>query len=321
MHLTPNSHCCTHLHLHPLPQTQTHQNNNSNAWFHYTMLAWLPTYFVDTLSVDLMHAAQTALLPPLAGIAASAVAGPASDALIARGAPVPFVRKTAQAVAFLVPTACLLAAAAGGEGLSPAASVALITAALGVSSFSLAGLYCTHQDLSPKYSSALLGLTNTVASVPGIVGVAATGYVYDATHSWAAALFLPTALFLTTGAAAYALYGSNDAVDFDAPGADAEFALEARARAAAGEAARRAQAVAGGLRARAEAAAAALTAARSGSSDSSNSGTASSEAPPPSTAPRGIGGSGGSGADASVAFFGRLVARAASPAAAAWKDE
>jgi ACS family sodium-dependent inorganic phosphate cotransporter len=56
-----------------------------NNWFHYTMLAWLPTYFTDTLSVDLMHAAQTALLPPLAGIAASSVAGPAADALIAKG--------------------------------------------------------------------------------------------------------------------------------------------------------------------------------------------------------------------------------------------
>lgn len=60
------------------------------------MLAWLPTYFVDTLSVDLMHAAQTALLPPLAGIAASAIAGPTADALIARGTKVSFVRKLAQ---------------------------------------------------------------------------------------------------------------------------------------------------------------------------------------------------------------------------------
>ena len=191
------------------------------------MLAWLPTYFVDTLSVDLLHAAQTALLPPLAGIAASAVAGPASDALIARGAPLALVRKGAQSVAFLVPTACLLAAAAGRDALSPSASVALITAALGVSSFSLAGLYCTHQDLSPRYASALLGLTNTAGAVPGIVGVTATGLLYDATSSWAVALFLPTAAFLTTGAAVYGLAGSNAPEDFDAPGADAPFGWEA----------------------------------------------------------------------------------------------
>jgi ACS family sodium-dependent inorganic phosphate cotransporter len=214
---------------HPPPYQPTH--SPSNNWFHYVMLAWLPTYFVDTLSVDLMHAAQTALLPPLAGIAASAAAGSASDALLARGAPLPAVRKGMQCLAFLAPTACLLGAATLGDRLPPSASVGLITVALGVSSFSLAGLYCTHQDLSPKYSSALLGLTNTAGAIPGIVGVAATGLLYDRTGSWAAALFLPTAFFLTTGAVVYTLLGSNAQEDFDADGADDPFEWEAAARA------------------------------------------------------------------------------------------
>jgi ACS family sodium-dependent inorganic phosphate cotransporter len=197
-----------------------------NNWFHYTMLAWLPTYFTDTLSVDLTHAAQTALLPPLAGIAASSVAGPAADALIARGVPVGAVRKLAQAVAFLVPAGCLLGAAAQPADAS-GVTVGLITAALGISSFSLAGLYCTHQDLSPKYCSALLGLTNTSGAVPGILGVAFTGWLYDTTGSWAAALFYPTVAFLLTGAVAYTAGGSNAAEDFDAPGLDEPFAWEA----------------------------------------------------------------------------------------------
>jgi ACS family sodium-dependent inorganic phosphate cotransporter len=198
-----------------------------NNWFHYTMLAWLPTYFVDTLSVDLMHAAQTALLPPLAGIAASAVAGPAADGLVAAGWEVSSVRKLAQSIAFLVPTACLLAAAASDDSTL---TVAAITAALGISSFSLAGLYCTHQDLSPRYSSALLGVTNTSGAVPGIVGVAVTGMLYDQTGSWPLALFIPTSLFLVTGAAAYVLAGSNDPEDFDAPAANTPFAWEAQAQ-------------------------------------------------------------------------------------------
>lgn len=53
--------------------------------------------------------------------------------------------------------------------------------ALGLSSFSLVGLYCTHADLSPRYASALLGLTNTAGALPGILGVTATGVIYDAT--------------------------------------------------------------------------------------------------------------------------------------------
>eukprot|EP00195_Chlamydomonas_chlamydogama_P013101 CAMPEP_0202904050 /NCGR_PEP_ID=MMETSP1392-20130828/27648_1 /ASSEMBLY_ACC=CAM_ASM_000868 /TAXON_ID=225041 /ORGANISM="Chlamydomonas chlamydogama, Strain SAG 11-48b" /LENGTH=531 /DNA_ID=CAMNT_0049591503 /DNA_START=299 /DNA_END=1894 /DNA_ORIENTATION=- len=186
-----------------------------NNWFHYTMLAWLPTYFTDTLSVDLMHAAQTALLPPLAGIAASAAAGPLADTLISKGLPLSTVRKLAQCTAFLVPSALLLAACHPYVVDSTVLTVAAITASLGISSFSLAGLYCTHQDMSPKYASAMLGLTNTIGAVPGILGVATVGLLFDATSSWELALFVPSAAFMITGAAAYTLYGRNDPTDFD----------------------------------------------------------------------------------------------------------
>lgn len=46
-----------------------------NNWFHYVMLAWLPTYFTDRLALDLDGAARFALLPPLAAIAVSFAAG------------------------------------------------------------------------------------------------------------------------------------------------------------------------------------------------------------------------------------------------------
>lgn len=53
---------------------------------------------------------QVSLLPPIAAIAASAMAGPTADSLIARGVRVETVRKAAQCTAFLGPAACLLAA-------------------------------------------------------------------------------------------------------------------------------------------------------------------------------------------------------------------
>lgn len=197
-----------------------------NNWFHYTMLAWLPTYFTDTLSIDLMHAAQTALLPPLAGIAASAAAGPLADGLISKGWKTEHVRKLAQNVAFLGPTICLLAVCTPQVADNNTLLVAAITAALGLSSFSLAGLYCSHQDLSPKYASALLGLTNTTGAVPGIVGVAVVGFLYDLTQSWEWALFLPSAFFMVAGSAVYTLQGRNSRIDFDEDEDNSPFAFE-----------------------------------------------------------------------------------------------
>jgi len=201
----------------------------AHNWFQYTMLAWLPAYFTDTLQVDLMHAAQTALLPPLAGILASQLAGRGADFLIGNGMPLPGVRKAAQCIAFLGPAA-LLSLLTFNDELSSSAglTIACVTGALGLSSFSLAGLYCTHQDLSPKYASAMLGLTNVSGSVPGIVGVALTGFLLDNTGgSWELALFAPSILWLTAGAVVYTSLGKNDPINLDAAG-NHPFAWEER---------------------------------------------------------------------------------------------
>lgn len=184
-----------------------------NNWFHYTFMAWLPTYFTQTMSVDLMHAASTALLPPLAAIGATSVAGFSADYLISNGVSVPVVRKLAQSVAFVAPTVCLTVACLSDD---PTLTVAMITAGLGISSFSVAGLYCTHQDLSPKYASTLLGLTNTIGALPGVLGVATIGFLYDWTQNWGLSLFAPSAVLLLTGAIAYVVYGKHEFEDFDA---------------------------------------------------------------------------------------------------------
>lgn len=69
--------------------------------------------------------------------------------------------------------------------------------------------------MSPRYASALLGLTNTVGAVPGILGVATVGFLYDTTHSWEAALFMPSMACMVGGALVYSLFAVNDPVDFD----------------------------------------------------------------------------------------------------------
>lgn len=85
------------------------------------------------------------------------------------------VRKSCQTIAFLGPALLLGTLAFSNEDLGVVPSVALVALSLGISSFSLVGLYCTHGDMSSKYASVLLGLTNTSGAVPGIIGVAFVG--------------------------------------------------------------------------------------------------------------------------------------------------
>ena len=106
---------------------------------------------------------------------------------------------------------------------SYAASAGLITAGLGLASFSLAGLYCNHADLSPRYAPVLLGLTNTSGAIPGIIGVTITGAILDKTGSWPLALFVPSIVFFVTGSVVFATFGSSDLQSFEN---DEPFAVE-----------------------------------------------------------------------------------------------
>uniref|UniRef100_A0A803LH15 Major facilitator superfamily (MFS) profile domain-containing protein n=1 Tax=Chenopodium quinoa TaxID=63459 RepID=A0A803LH15_CHEQI len=153
------------------------------SWGHYTCLSWLPTYFSEELNLNLTEAAGVAVLPPLASVITTNLAAQFADNLISRGVETTTVRKICQAISFLSPAFCMTLSSLD-LGLPPWEVVGLLTGGLALSSFALSGLYCTHQDISREYASVLLGITNTVGAVPGIVGVALTGYLLDSTHSW-----------------------------------------------------------------------------------------------------------------------------------------
>lgn len=130
-----------------------------NNWGFYVLLAWLPSYFTQELEVNLTNASLFTLLPPLANIVVASFVGPLADSAIERGVAVSTVRKSAQAVAFLGPASFMTAACFADN---PVATVGLLTVGLSLASFSYAGLYCNHQDMSPRYASILLGMTNTM---------------------------------------------------------------------------------------------------------------------------------------------------------------
>lgn len=182
-----------------------------NNWGFYVLLAWLPSYFTDELGVTLTNASLLTLLPPLANIAVATIAGPTADRLIKKGMPVTKVRKTMQTISFMGP-AVAMGTAAYLE--NPIATVGLLTAGLSLGAFSYAGLYSNHQDLSPKYSSILLGMTNTCGALPGVIGVPLTGYLLKETDNWELSMFIPAMIFYVTGTIVFAKYGSGDRQPF-----------------------------------------------------------------------------------------------------------
>lgn len=183
------------------------------SWGHYNCLSWLPTFFSEELNLNLTEAAWVSILPPLASIFVTGLAAQLADNLISRGVEATVVRKICQSIAFLSPAICMTLSSLD-LGLPPWEIVGILTSGLALSSFALSGLYCTHQDMSPEYASILLGITNTVGAVPGIVGVALTGYLLDSTHSWSISLFAPSIFFYVTGTIVWLAFASSKPQSF-----------------------------------------------------------------------------------------------------------
>ena len=105
----------------------------------------------------------------------------------------------------------------GGAQVAPSIPlvVAIMSIAFSLGAWSRAGLYCNHQDLSPKYASLLLGFSNTAGALPGVIGVWAAGALLDATGSWAVALFLPTMVCQLFGMLVFSIWGSGEQQGWD----------------------------------------------------------------------------------------------------------
>ncbi|XVE63645.1 hypothetical protein DITRI_Ditri07aG0036600 [Diplodiscus trichospermus] len=183
------------------------------SWGHYTCLSWLPTFFSEELNLNLTEAAWVSILPPLASVFVTSIAAQFADNLISNGVETTTVRKICQTISFLSPAACMILSSVD-LGLQPWEIVGILSTGLALSSFALSGLYCTHQDISPEYASILLGITNTFGAVPGIVGVALTGFLLDSTHSWSVSLFAPSIFFYLTGTIVWLAFASSKPQSF-----------------------------------------------------------------------------------------------------------
>ena len=101
-------------------------------------------------------------------------------------------------------------------------AVALLTAGIGIGGFATAGYWANYHDLSAKYSSVLIGVGNSIATIPGVIGNLVSGVILGDIHSshdgGAAAwglVFTICAIVASVGTLAFLLTASGEQIDFD----------------------------------------------------------------------------------------------------------
>jgi len=163
----------------------------ASNWTLYVLLAWLPSYFRDVQHISITSAGEMSAAPWLGMFLGTNVAAPISDRMIARGASVTRTRKLMQAVGLLGSAAFLVAMRDVG---TPLTAVALLCGATFTLGFAWSGFAPNSLDLSPRHAAVIFGVSNTFATIPGIVGVAVTGWLVDATGTYASAFVLTAAV-------------------------------------------------------------------------------------------------------------------------------
>ncbi|CAN8067897.1 unnamed protein product [Agarophyton chilense] len=154
------------------------------TWGYFVLLSWLPTYLNSRFGVDSTHSSLLSTVPWVAMFMTANIGGQIASWLQRGGLSRTHTRKAMQAVGFVGPA--LMLALLGGARRRTSA-VALVTAALALGSFSQSGVYANHAEVAPTAAGTLLGVSNTFASMPGLLGVALSGWQLQRSgDDWAA---------------------------------------------------------------------------------------------------------------------------------------
>eukprot|EP00871_Galdieria_phlegrea_P005397 jgi/Galph1/5859/GphlegSOOS_G4501.1 len=179
------------------------------TWGYFVLLTWLPTYFNQHLGLNLASSSIFSILPWLSMAVSANFGGWCADYLLSRGFSVTFVRKLLQTIGLMGPALFLSIVCFVSH---PATAVLCMALALGLGSFAQSGVYANHQDIGPDYAGILLGISNSFAAIPGIVGVALTGYILDRTGGAWSLVFALAIGFYIIGTLVYNLLGTGERV-------------------------------------------------------------------------------------------------------------
>jgi ACS family sodium-dependent inorganic phosphate cotransporter len=152
-------------------------------WALYVLISWLPSFFHEHLGLSIASSGAYSALPWLANFVAMLLGGTCADALVKRGVEPIGVRRALAAAGLL---GAALALVSLPVAASPVTALLVACAAAGSLGLAAGGFTVAPFDITPQHAPMLIGFSNTLATIPGIVGVVVTGWLLDATANYTA---------------------------------------------------------------------------------------------------------------------------------------
>lgn len=137
----------------------------SMNWSNYIVMQWLPTYLSSTLGANQSHMMLTAV-PYIMNSLVSVVAAHFADALIANKWTVLSVRRLMTSIGLLGPGLFILFFSAVNN---LHIAVFFVSISLGLSACNSSGHLSNHAEVAPNHAGITFAISNTLATIPGIL--------------------------------------------------------------------------------------------------------------------------------------------------------
>ncbi|XP_069091779.1 sialin isoform X1 [Pleurodeles waltl] len=181
----------------------------SYNWTFYTLLTLLPTYMKDILRFNAQENGFLSALPYLGCWICMISTGLLADYMREKlNFSTVVVRKLFNSIGMVGPAVFLVAT--GYIGCNYSLAVAFLTLSTTLGGFSMSGYNINHLDIAPSYAGFLLGITNTFATIPGMVGpiVAKTLTPNKTVEEWQLVFYISAAIDVF-GAIFFVVFGSG----------------------------------------------------------------------------------------------------------------
>ncbi|XP_017768986.1 PREDICTED: putative inorganic phosphate cotransporter [Nicrophorus vespilloides] len=182
-----------------------------NNWGWYMVLIELPIYMKSVLKFKITENAVLTAIPFLSMWIFSMILSRTLDVLRGKGViDTTRARKIATLIASVVPAFCFLLLSY--IGCQKIVAVVLMTLAVTAVGGMFCGFLSNHIDIAPNYAGTLMALTNTAATIPGIIVPIFVGKLIQtdpSINSWRI-IFWTTIILYTIEIIVYGLFGSGE---------------------------------------------------------------------------------------------------------------
>ncbi|XP_048858349.1 sialin-like [Brienomyrus brachyistius] len=178
-------------------------------WTFYTLLALLPTYMKTILGFSIQQNGMLSALPYLGCWVLALLGSHLADLLRERWlVSTVAVRKIFTLIGMIGPAVFLVAA--GYTGCNYVMAVAFLTMSSTLGGLCTSGFSINQLDIAPSYAGILLGISNTFATIPGMVGpVIAKALTSSNTIPQWRMVFYISAVINVVGAAFFTIFGKG----------------------------------------------------------------------------------------------------------------